>query len=105
MISKKVRLMAIVAVFVCVITHALAQAPSEQPKIEWSAQYSALHMSDFDTWLQGVGTRGSYSINRHVSLEGEVNFFFPQGTVTVLDRYSFPMYRYLGERAMQGLLG
>jgi hypothetical protein len=105
MVSKRTYLTAIVAALVCALAPAPVPAQSEQPKIEWSTQYSALHLSDFDTWMQGVGTRGSFNFNRHVSLEGEVNFLFPRGAVNPSSAVAIPSPFYLGERATQGLFG
>jgi hypothetical protein len=94
-----------VAILVCILAPALTLAQSDPPKIEWSAQYSAIHLSDFDFWMQGVGTRGGRKINRNVSFEGEVNFFFQRGIVSLNGTNTTSSSHYVGDRATQGLFG
>ena len=91
----------ITTLLIALLAGSVAQAQSETPKVEWGAQFSTLRLSDFVTWDKGVGSRLTYNINRNLSLEGEINVFFSQSSISPIVLQSF----FVGERKTQGLFG
>lgn len=89
------------ALLIALLAGSVARAQSDTPRVEWGAQFSTLRLSDFATWDKGVGSRLTYNINSHVSLEGEVNFFLSQSASSPI---VFPAL-FVGERKTQGLFG
>src|SRR5438128_1742535 len=65
----------ITALSFLVLSHQPVGAQSEVPKLELGAQFSVIRLTDLDTTEPGVGGRITYNLNRHLSVEGEFNFF------------------------------
>lgn len=73
--QKRILLAVITALSFLVLSHQPTCAQSDPPKLELGAQFSVIRLTDLDTTEPGVGGRVTYNLNRHLSVEGEFNFF------------------------------
>jgi len=74
MLSKRIIFVALILATLLIINKQTASAQSEEPKIEVGAHFTTLRLTEFDRSDPGVGGRIAFNLNKHIALEGEMNF-------------------------------
>lgn len=85
MLLKRIIFVALLLATLLIINKQTALAQSEEPKVEVGAHFTTLRLTEFDESDPGVGGRIAFNLNKHIALEGEVNFL-PRDVVSSNNR-------------------